>query len=303
MLIRILGSAAGGGFPQLNCACPMCASVRAGRPGFSGRTQTSIAASADGKSWVLLNASPDLREQFAATPALAPDVGKGLRNSPLVSVVLTNGDVDALAGLLSLREGIAFDLHAAPPVLDTLKANSVFNVLNPAFVRRRALSFGAPFSVAPGLTVEAFTVPGKTALYLESDAPDFGTREGDTIGLTITETNTGKAFHFVPSCAKVDAALASRLRGAQLVLFDGTLYTDDEMIAQGLSQKTGRRMGHMPMSGAAGSIAALADLGIISKVFVHINNSNTVLDANGPERRAVEKAGWQVAHDGMEITL
>jgi pyrroloquinoline quinone biosynthesis protein B len=303
MLIRILGSAAGGGFPQLNCTCRMCASVRAGRAGFTARTQTSIAASADGKSWMLLNASPDLREQFAATPALAPDAGKGLRNSPLASVVLTNGDVDALAGLLSVREGITFDLYAAPPVLDTLRTNSVFNVLNPDFVRRQPLTYDAPFPAAPGLTVEAFTVPGKTALYLETAAADFGTREGDTIGLALTEFATGKTFFFVPSCAKVDAALTLRLRGAQLVLFDGTLYTDDEMIAQGLSPKTGRRMGHMPMSGTEGSIAALADLGIARKVFVHVNNSNPALDANGPERRAVEKAGWIVAHDGMEITL
>lgn len=303
MLIRILGSAAGGGFPQLNCACRMCANVRAGKSGFTARTQTSIAASADGRSWVLLNASPDLREQFAATPALAPDADKGLRHSPLASVVLTNGDVDALAGLLSLREGIAFDLYAAPPVLETLRTNSVFNVLAPDFVRRRPLTYGVPVPAAPGLEIEAFTVPGKTALYLETSAPDFGTREGDTIGLAVTETTTRKAFFFVPSCAQVDAALASRLRGAQLVLFDGTLYTDDEMLAQGLSPKTGRRMGHLPMSGADGSMAALADLNIARKVFVHVNNSNPVLDANSPERRALEKAGWIVAHDGMEITL
>ena len=256
MIIRILGSAAGGGFPQLNCACSNCAGVRAGKPGFTSRTQASVAVSADGERWALLNASPDLRAQVAAFPALQAKPERGHRNSPIGAVVLTNGDVDAVAGLLSLREGFTFDMLAAEPVLETLAANSIFNVLSPEAVTRRALPVDRPVPLIEGVTVEAFTVRGKTALYLETQAPDFGTRDGDTIGLEITDGRTGASFHFIPSCARVDPRLRSRLEGAQLVLFDGTLYADDEMIWQGLSLKTGARMGHLSMSGPDGSIAA-----------------------------------------------
>jgi pyrroloquinoline quinone biosynthesis protein B len=156
-----------------------------------------------------------------------------------------------------------------------------------------------------GLTVEAFPVPGKVALYLENPAagPDLGTREGDTIGLRISEPATGAAFHYIPGCAAVDGALAARLKDAPLVFFDGTLYDDGEMIAQGLSSKTGRRMGHISMSGPAGTLAAFRGLGVQRRIFVHINNSNPILRENSAERRAVEAAGWEVAFDGMEISL
>lgn len=303
MIVRILGSAAGGGFPQLNCRCRTCAAVRDGAPGLRVRTQTSVAVSADGKHWALLNASPDLRQQFAATPALFPTPNEGPRNCPVRAVVLTNGDVDAIAGLLSLREGFAFDLLAAPPVLETLAGNAVFDVLYRERVRRVPLRFEAIQPLLPGLTLQAYVVPGKTALYLETDAPDFGTREGDTIGLAVTSTASGRTLHFIPSCARVDDRLRARLEGAALVLFDGTLYDDDEMIHQGLSQKTGARMGHMSISGPTGSIAALGGVAIGTRVFIHMNNSNPVLDETGPQYRAVMDAGWDVAYDGMEIRL
>lgn len=303
MIIRILGSAAGGGFPQLNCACRLCAAVRAGAAGFRVRTQASVAVSATGQRWALLNASPDLRAQFAAAPALQPRPETGARHSPLGAVVLTNGDVDAIAGLLSLREGIAFDLLAAQPVLEALAANTVFKVLAPDVVTRKALPIGRPMPLVESLTVEAYTVPGKTALYLETEGPDFGTRDGDTIGLEIRDANSGASFHFIPSCARVDARLRARLEGAPLVLFDDTLYADDEMISQGLSSKTGARMGHLSMLGEGGSLRALDGLGIARRIFVHINNSNPVLDEHGPENAAVRAAGWEIAHDGLEIAL
>jgi len=304
MIIRVLGSAAGGGFPQSNCNCANCADVRAGRPGLAPRTQSSLAVSRDGEAWVLLNASPDLRQQFAATPALAPRTGQGPRSSPITAVVLTNGDVDHIAGLLNLREGIPFTLYASPRVLAALAANSIFNVLDSQRVPRTVLPLNRAIEVAEALTVEAFAVSGKVALYLEAEAtPGFGTREGDTIGLKVAEPATGAVFFYVPGCAAVDAALASRLRGTSLVLFDGTLYTDEEMIAQGLSDKTGRRMGHISMAGVDGSLAAFAPLGVGRRVYVHINNSNPVLREGSPERAEVERAGWEVAFDGMEIRL
>lgn len=303
MMIKVLGSAAGGGFPQANCNCRNCADVRAGRPGLAARTQSSVAVSGDGERWLLLNASPDLRQQIAATPELQPHPGSGTRASPIAAVALTNGDVDHVAGLLSLREGFCFTLYATQRVLATLAANSIFNVLEGRHVRRVALPLGERLEVAGGLTIEAYAVPGKVALYLEDAGPGFGTREGDSIGLEVSESATGAAFHYVPGCAAVDATLAARLQGARLVLFDGTLYTDGEMIAQGLSEKTGRRMGHISMSGAQGSMAALAALDVERRIYVHINNSNPVLREGSPERADVEGAGWEIAHDGMEIRL
>jgi pyrroloquinoline quinone biosynthesis protein B len=309
MIIKVLGSAAGGGFPQINCNCRNCAAVRAGERGFTARTQSSLAVSSNGRDWVLLNASPDLRQQIAATPELAPPTGSA-RASPLKAVVLTNGDVDHIAGLLNLREGIPFGLYATQRVLETLAANSIFNVLNPELVQRITLPIGQPAQLRGpggdlGLAVEAFAVPGKVALYLEDAAAgaNFGTQSGDTIGLRIAEPASGGAFFYIPGCAAVDDHLASRIRGARLVLFDGTLYTDDEMIALGLSSKTGKRMGHISMAGPGGAIAALSKLDIARRVFVHINNSNPVLREGSPERAEVEGAGWEIAYDGMEIRL
>ena len=265
-----------------------------------------MAVSANGRDWVLLNASPDLRQQVAATPELAPATPGPSRDSPIKAVILTNGDVDHVAGLLSLREGFAFTLFASERVLGTLASNSVFNVLNEHLVPRARLEIGKPAELAAlGLTVEAFAVPGKIALYLEDTAagPSYGTRDGDTIGLEVTASATGASFFYIPGCASVDANLAARLRGARLVLFDGTLYRDDEMIALGLSNKTGKRMGHVSMSGASGSIAAFRTLGVQRRVFVHMNNSNPVLCDGSAERAELENAGWDIAFDGMEISL
>jgi pyrroloquinoline quinone biosynthesis protein B len=305
VIIKVLGSAAGGGFPQVNCACRNCTDVRWGLHGLQPRTQSSIAASADGVSWILLNASPDLRQQIADTPELWPEPGGAIRSSPIKAVVLSNGDVDHVAGLLSLRGGVPFTLYASAQIHSTLAANSIFNVLHAQVVPRVILPLDEPLALQGGLLVEAFAVSGKVALYLEAGmlAEDLGAQEGETLGLKLSDSKTGASAFYIPACAACDYALAARLRGAQLVLFDGTLYTDEEMIAQGLSGKTGQRMGHISMSGPQGSIAALAELGVQRKIFVHINNSNPVLRAGSPERRAIERAGWEVAADGMEIRL
>jgi pyrroloquinoline quinone biosynthesis protein B len=310
MLIRILGAAAGGGFPQWNCSCRNCADVRAGKPGFRARTQCSLAVSANGSDWVLLNTAPDLRQQINDTPELGAKPNGGLRNSPIKAAVLTGGDVDFVAGLLNLRELQPFTVYASSRVLATLADNSIFNVLDPSVVARRELPLGTAIPIGgagqdTGLVVEAFAVPGKIALYLESGAAtdNYGSREGDAIGLKVSAPATGKSFFYVPGCAVVDAELAGRLKGAPLVFFDGTLYTDDEMIRQGLMQKTGQRMGHISISGPEGSIAAFEPLGVGRKIYVHINNSNPVLDETSPERRETEAAGWEVGHDGMEIRL
>jgi pyrroloquinoline quinone biosynthesis protein B len=251
---------------------------------------------------VLLNASPDLRQQINNTPELAPPSDHGARASPIASVVVTGAEVDNVAGLLSLREGLHFTLFATAPILAILAANSIFDVLNGAHVQRTALPLGMPTPVAAGLSVEAFAVPGKVPLYLEAGA-DGPEADAATIGLKISEVASGAAFYFIPGCAWFDAALAARLRGADLVLFDGTLFTDAEMVAQGLAQKTGRSMGHVCMDGPQGSMAACAGLGIGRRVYVHINNSNPVLAAASAQRAALERAGWEVGFDGMELRL
>ena len=310
MRVTILGSAAGGGFPQWNCNCRNCAAVRSGHPKFRARTQSSLAVSRDGENWMLLNASPDLRQQINDTPALAAKSEFGLRHSPIKAVVVTNGDVDHIAGLINLREGQAFSLYGSDRVLGTIAANSLFNILAPAVVSRTILPLKTAMAVSGGgvdlgVTVEAFPVPGKVALYLEDEkaGPGLGTREGDTIGLEVRDPATGKSFFYIPGCAAVDEPLARRIAGAALVFFDGTVFTDDEMPSQGLPQKTGQRMGHMCMSGSSGSIAAFAPLNVNRRIYVHMNNSNPALEDGSDARQYVERAGWDVGHDGMEIRL
>jgi pyrroloquinoline quinone biosynthesis protein B len=310
MMIKVLGSAAGGGLPQWNCSGRNSADARKGAPEVAPRTQASVAVTADGAQWVLLNAAPDLRQQINDTPELHPAPDGGPRNSPIKAVVLTNGDVDAVAGLLSLREGQPFTVYGTKRVLDVLAANSIFDVLDANVVRRAAMEYGEPFAIEGpwgpvGITIEAFGVPGKIPLYLEEAraGAGLGTQEGDTSGLKVTETATGRHFFFIPGCAKLDDPLRARLKGAPLLFFDGTLYTNDEMIVQGLLNKTGERIGHMNMSGSAGSIAQIAPLEVSRKIFIHVNNSNPALRDGSPERVAVEKAGWEVAYDGMEVRV
>jgi pyrroloquinoline quinone biosynthesis protein B len=312
MLIKVIGAGAGGGLPQWNCNGRNSADARSGVPTVKPRTQASVAVSADGKQWVLLNAAPDLRQQINETPELQPDPDGPPRNSPIKAVVLTNGDVDAVAGLLCLRESQPLTVYGSARVLDVLAGNSIFDVLNPDIVARKTMALGSSFKVEGpdgpvGLTVEAFTVPGKIPLYLEDEEKgtggSFGTEEGDTLGLKVTEDASGKSFFFIPGCSGLDDALRSRLQGAALLFFDGTLYTNNEMIDQGLMQKTGDRIGHMNMSGPNGTIALMEPLGIERKIFIHVNNSNPVLRDDSPERAAVEAAGWTVSYDGMNVEL
>ena len=310
MIIKVLGSAAGGGFPQWNCNCHNCVAVRSGAPGFKARTQSSLAISRDGSSWALLNASPDLRQQIERTPALHADKKQGLRHSPIKAVVLTNGDVDHIIGLINLREAQVFSVYGTRRVLDILKSNTVFQVLAEPLVPRIALPLDQPTPLKGvgtnlGLTVEAFAVPGKVALYLEdaSAGKDLGTQEGDTIGLKVTDPDAKTAFFYIPGCAEISERLAQRLKGASVVFFDGTLFTNDEMIEQGLLSKTGARMGHISMSGPSGSISAFSKLGLGRLIYVHINNSNPALDENSAARKSIEGAGWEVGYDGLEVRL
>lgn len=306
--VVVLGAAAGGGVPQWNCGCPICRAARCDRPEHQS-TQASIAFSADGEHWFLVNASPDLRQQLTATPQLHPKAGER-RHTPIAGVILTNGEIDAVTGLLSMREGSPFTLYGHERVLAILRSNSIFNVLNEKNVQRQPIEVSRPFEPAlpdgtlSGIEVLPFEVPGKGAWYLEGKAhPSGETGVGDTLGLRVTDKASGKCFYFIAACARVTDDLKARLKGASLVFFDGTLWRDDEMILAGLATKTGQSMGHISMSGADGAIESLAGLDIGQKLFLHINNSNPALLHGSEERRTLEQSGWQIPADGTEITL
>jgi pyrroloquinoline quinone biosynthesis protein B len=255
-----------------------------------------------------LNASPDIYAQIGARDVLWPS-GE-IRSSPIAGVVLTGGDVDAVAGLLTLRERHRFTLYATSEVQAVIAENSIFRVLSKNCVERRTLPLDAPAALlTPGgvetaLAVTAFPVPGKVPLWLEDEGKDPGIVEGGhTVGLEVTEPRSAARLFFIPGCAAMTEAVARRLRGAPLVFFDGTLWCDDELVRLGIGPKTGKRMGHMSMSGESGTIAAFRDLGVARKVFLHINNTNPVLTEDSAERKEAEAAGWTIAHDGMELTL
>lgn len=303
MRILVLGAAAGGGVPQWNCNCGICRGARQGGNGIARSAQASVAVSADGDSWFLINASPDLRQQIIDNPQLHPR--HGLRHSPIAGVLLTNGDVDAIAGLLTLREGSPFSLYAHDGVLGILRANPIFNVLSPVHVKRRPIPLETPFALPlpdgrpSGLTVTAFAVPGKVPLYLEGGAAD--PDAVDTIGLLIE--NGDSRFYFVAACAEVTPELTRRLAGAPMVFFDGTLWRDDEMIKEGLGVKTGRRMAHLSMAGETGSIESFRSIPVGRKIYLHINNSNPAWHPDSPERQQLARAGWEILPDGTEIAL
>lgn len=301
----VLGAAAGGGFPQWNSAGPGCLRARAGDHRAKRRTQASVAVSADGARWLVLNAAPDIAAQILATPALHPRPAPGtIRHSPIAAVAVTGAEVDTIAGLLTLRERHPFGLYAGAKGLAALAMNPIFTVLDPALVPRRELPLERAIAVqdgaeAPiGVTLEAFAVPGKIALFQETGGDPGRADDGDTIGLRVSAG--GESLFFIPGCAAMTPTLAARLEGAACVLFDGTLWRDDEMIRAGAGQKTGGRMGHMSM---ADSIAAFARLGVRRRIFIHINNTNPALLEDSAERAAIREAGWEVAEDGMEISV
>jgi pyrroloquinoline quinone biosynthesis protein B len=293
----VLGAAAGGGFPQWNCGCRLCRLARGRDPRVRPATQASVAVSGDGDHWVVVGASPDLRQQILQTQQLWPKAD--VRHSPIVSVVLLGGDVDAIAGLLTLRERQPLTVYAADALLDILRTNTIFGVLNPAVVRLQPITAHEPIDCGAGLLLTTLEMPGKVPLYLET--PDAAAPEpGPTYAARFTAQ--GRTMIIAPACAHITETVRQQLGAADVVFFDGTLFTDDEMIVAGLGTKTGRRMGHVPISGPGGTLENLSDLPG-RRILLHINNSNPILLSDSPERQQVEAADFEIAYDGMEVLL
>jgi pyrroloquinoline quinone biosynthesis protein B len=248
----------------------------------------------------LVNASPDLRQQIVSTSVLHPRHGS--RHSPIAAVALTNADVDHLAGLLVLRERQAFTVYATGQTHDILTQNPVFNVLASDVVDRSVMTLNEVFDTGLGFDVLPFSVPGKVALFMEQgDDVRIGDATETTIGLEILAN--GKRLVYIPGCAEIDDTVRQKAEGANLLLYDGTTFTDDEMPHLGLSEKTARRMGHTPITGDRGSLHAFNSLDIGKKAYIHINNTNPILIDGSKEQLAVEAAGWIVTRDGMMFSL
>ncbi len=292
----MLGSAAGGGFPQWNCGCRLCTLARSGDPRAKPRTQVSVAVSADGDNWLLVGASPDLRQQILENPAMSP---RSARHSPIMGVVLVSADIDGLAGLLVLREQQSFRIFAPASTLKILQDNALFASLDPSLVERVPITANTPVDAGFGLTLTLLEMPGKTPLYHEERG---ATVAQAAVTYAARIEGGGRTAIIAPACAEVTDAVLDRLNGADVLFFDGTLFTDDEMIQAGLSQKTGRRMGHVSVSGPDGSLARLSNHPG-RRIYLHINNSNPMLLEDSAEREEVTAAGFEVAEDGMLVEL
>ena len=305
MWIRVLGSAAGGGFPQWNCGCVNCRGVREGAIRATPRTQESIAVSAAGDAWVLLNASPEIRQQIESFAPLLP---RGPRQSPIAAIVLTNGDLDHCLGLLSLRESHPLTVYATDRVRRGFtEGNVLYRTLErfPGQVTWRLLTCGREEELLgdsgpTGLSVEAVPVPGKPPVHLEGSGPP---DPEDNVGLRLRDSRTGRVLAYFSGVGGLSPAVRGALDAADGVFLDGTFWSNDELTSAGLGTKRADQMAHLPIGGCGGSLGALVGLGATRKILIHVNNTNPVLREDSSERAEVEAAGWEIAYDGMEITL
>lgn len=303
MQVRILGSAAGGGFPQWNCACVNCRRVRDGSFRGSPRTQAQLAWSAGSGQWSLLNASPDLRVQIEATPELWPR--NGPRDSPIRDVILPSAEVDQVLGLLLLREFHSFHVHATPSVRKILtEDNTLFGVLArfAGQVCWQDIPLDRSFS-AGGARLEVLPLPGSFPGFVGASRLAELNPADAVIGLLVSPESRGGTLAFLPGVPCVSDTLLERLESCDVVLFDGTFWSDDEPLSIPGVTRTARQMGHLPLSGPGGSLECFAALERPRKIFIHINNTNPILDEESMEHRMVREAGWEVAYDGMEMTL
>lgn len=303
MHVQILGSAAGGGFPQWNCNCRNCDGLRRGTLNAKARTQSSIALSDDGVNWILCNASPDIRTQLEQTPVLQP--ARAVRDTAIRAIVLMDSQIDHVTGLLTLREGCPHEVWCTDMVHEDLQTGfPLFPMLSHwnGGLQRRRIGMGEPFRIPACPALEFLPIP------LRSAAPPYSPHRndphpGDNIGLLVRDTNTGGVLFYAPGLGQPDDGLLATMRDADCLLVDGTLWRDDEMAFAGVGDKLGSEMGHLQQSGPGGMIELLDAQPASRKVLIHINNTNPILDEDSAERAELVAHGIEVAHDGMQIVL
>ena len=304
MRIHVLGSAAGGGFPQWNCGCPNCKGTREGTVPTKPRTQECVAVSADGNSWFLLNASPEVRAQIESYPPLHP---RGRRHSPIAGIVLANGDLDHCLGLFCLRESHPLVIYATDAVRHGIAERNVFYRTLQRFegqVTWRELELGREVELSAGagqssgLSLAALPAPGKPPVHLEGIATP-----GPEENVALRIRHRGRALAYASSVGSIDAAVLGLLEEADCVFFDGTFWSETEIIDLGLGSKSAREMAHLPIGGDGGSLARLAQLRAPRRFFIHVNNTNPILREDSGEAAAVAAAGWRIAEDGMDLEL
>ena len=305
MEVRLLGTSAGGGFPQWNCVCSNCQAVRSGEPRALARTQSCVAVSGDGRRWFLVGASPDVRSQVEGLPET--QAAGTVRRSPVTGILLTSADLDHVLGLLSLREGERLLVHATPAVRRAICEGLSMGEVLSAYCGVHWVE--PPFSPQPlaghdgqpsGLLYQAFPVQGHPPRYQAAVAqPDLG----DVVGYLIVDLRTGGRLAVVPGVGKLDASLLDTLAGCDALLIDGTFWSEHELLDAGVDAEPASEMGHLPVGGPGGSLGRLAGLNAHSKIYIHINNTNPMILEDSPERREVELAGFGVGRDGMCLTL
>jgi pyrroloquinoline quinone biosynthesis protein B len=295
--VRVLGSAAGGGYPQWNCGCPQCRAVRTGSRPCVPRSQSSIAVSADRKQWFLFNASPDIQSQIESFPDLHPDEDRVVR---LQAVLLTDAELDHTLGLLLMREGRGLEVHATESVHETLTSGTgVLRTLEAYCpVKWHPVLPGAEVPLADGLSYRAFDVPTVKPMRFPGAAT-----AGRVVGYRITDTSSGRSLVYLPCVQQLTPDVLEELADCSGLLIDGTCWRDDEMASLGLARKTSRDMGHVPIDGPGGSLELLSSLPIDRKVYIHINNTNPILLEDSPERRLLDQHGIEVAADGLELDI
>lgn len=296
MFLRILGSAAGGGFPQWNCGCPGCRAVREGSRPCQPRTQSSAAVSVGYGRWFLLNASPDIRAQIESFPPLQP---RGPRDTPIQAVLLTDAELDHTIGLLSLREGRTLQIHGTAAVRHTLCAGTglLHTLGGYCRVEWQTVVPGQEVPLRDGLSYRAFSVPSNQEARFATGGED------PVIGYRLSDARRGRSLVYLPGIQRLTPAVRAELQGCDCLLFDGTCWHDDDLIRLGVGRKSAQAMGHLPIDGPEGSLRALAHLPIVHKFYIHINNTNPILLEDTPERRAVERYGLGVAADGLELEI
>jgi pyrroloquinoline quinone biosynthesis protein B len=303
MKIRVLGSGAGGGFPQWNCNCHNCHRIRRGQMRGKPRTQSSIAVSSDDKSWLLFNTSPDIRTQLEAFPAIQPQ--EGIRGTGIKAIMLIDGQIDHSTGLLMLREGKPLEVYCSDMVKNDLSSGfPLFKMLEHyCTVHHHNVPLDGGNFTIPGIDDLRFYTHS-----LKSKAPPYSPHrndphDGDNIGVIIEQISSGKKLYYAPGLGEIEPHVAEAMQQADCVLVDGTFWTDDEMIRAGISSKTSREIGHLPQSGPGGMIEVLNGIAKARKILIHINNTNPILDEDSPQRKTLDAAGIEVSYDGLEILL